>query len=73
MTTAAEMLALYQEAEKKVLQGQEVLMNGRKLTRANLTEIQSGIKIYQRKANAEQQTARGQSRFAYADFSKSTL
>jgi len=34
MTTAAEMVQLYTEAEAKVLKGQTVKMNGRELTRA---------------------------------------
>lgn len=73
MTTATEMLNLYIDAEAKVLQGQEVMMNGRKMTRANLTEIRKGRQEWQQRVNAEQQAQRGQSSFAYADFTNSAL
>lgn len=40
---AKERLALYMEAEAKVLSGQSYTIGGRSLTRAQLSEIRSGI------------------------------
>jgi len=50
MTTAAEMVQLYTDAEAKVLKGQTVKMNGRELTRANLAEIRAGRREWEAKA-----------------------
>lgn len=41
---AKERLALYMEAESKVLGGQAYTIGGRSLTRAQLAEIRAGIK-----------------------------
>ena len=45
-------LASYLAAESAVLAGQSYELNGRKLTRANLAEIQSGIAIWDRRAKS---------------------
>lgn len=43
MTTAAERLALYLEAEAKILRGQEVRMGDRSLKMADLVEVRKAI------------------------------
>lgn len=48
---AETQLAAYLAAETAVLSGQSYELNGRKLTRANLAEIQQGIKIWNQRAN----------------------
>lgn len=48
--TAAEMLALYEDAIAKVLAGQSYSMGGRTLTRANLGELQEGQQYWARRA-----------------------
>lgn len=53
---AETQLTAYLAAETAVLGGQSYEMNGRRLTRANLTEIQSGIKVWNQRA---QSLARG--------------
>jgi len=59
MTTAAEMVQLYTDAEAKVLQGQTVKMNGRELTRADLASIRAGRQEWEAKAAAEARQAAG--------------
>ncbi|SEG15089.1 primosomal replication protein PriB/PriC domain protein [Marinobacterium lutimaris] len=59
MTTAAEMVQLYTDAEAKVLKGQTVKVNGRELTRANLAEIRAGRQEWEAKASAAAQKAAG--------------
>ncbi len=53
---AETQLAAYLAAETAVLGGQSYEINGRKLTRANLAEIQQGIKTWNQRA---QSLARG--------------
>lgn len=66
MATAQEMLDKYLAAEIAILAGQSVEFDGRKLTRANLAEIQRGRAYWERRANA-----RGsRPRHLLADFSK---
>lgn len=43
---AEAQLASYLAAETAVLSGQQYEINGRRLTRANLAEIQTGIQIW---------------------------
>jgi orotidine-5'-phosphate decarboxylase len=43
-------LALYLAAEAAVLTGQSYEIAGRKLTRANLAEIQAGVKLWNMRA-----------------------
>lgn len=43
-------LTAYLAAETAVLAGQSYELNGRKLTRANLAEIQTGIQTWDRRA-----------------------
>lgn len=67
--TPAQMLQLYIDAEAKVLRGQTVEMNGRKLGRANLAEIRAGRQEWERKAAAAQAAAHGRkSGYSLASF-----
>lgn len=65
MTTATEMYNLYVDAEKKILQGQSYSINGRSLTRANLSEIVANKVKWERKMRAENNGGRG---YALASF-----
>ena len=49
MTTCTTMLGLYIDAEKKILEGQTVKMGDRWLARANLAEVQAGVKMWQQR------------------------
>jgi hypothetical protein len=53
---ATARLTAYLNAELKVLSGQAVEMDGRKLTRANLKEIRDGIVFWEQKAAATSRT-----------------
>jgi len=57
--TPEEMIALYTDAEAKVLQGQSVTFRGRALTRANLAEIRAGRKEWEEKRNSAAAKSRG--------------
>lgn len=49
--TAAEMLALYQQAEADILAGgQSKAIRGKTLTHANLGDIRKGIEYWQKRA-----------------------
>lgn len=48
---AKDRVALYYEAEAKVLGGQSYTIGGRSLTRANLKEIRDGIAYWQGKVD----------------------
>lgn len=49
---AEAQLASYLAAETAVLSGQSYEINGRRVTRANLAEIQTGIKIWNQRAQS---------------------
>ncbi len=49
---AETQLAAYLAAETAVLAGQSYEINGRRVTRANLQEIQSGIKIWNQRVQS---------------------
>lgn len=66
MPTAQEMVDLYTQAEMKILAGQQVEMNGRKLTRANLNEVRQGRLEWERKVSTKKR-GRG---YAKAGFSQ---
>ncbi len=70
MTTSAEMLAKYTAAEAAILDGQIVQFGERKLTRANLAEVQQGRREWQQRANAEARISAGGTspRFQTPDF-----
>lgn len=59
MKTNAEMLELYQQAEIAVLTGKEFMLNGKKVVREDLAQIQAGMRIYERKLKAETDKAAG--------------
>jgi hypothetical protein len=46
LAQAEAQLALYLAAEEKALAGQSYEISGRRLTRANLTEIRDGIAVW---------------------------
>lgn len=49
--TAAEMLALYQQAEADIMAGgQSTAIRGKTLTRANLAEVRKGIEYWGKRA-----------------------
>lgn len=59
MSTATDMLAAYQTAEKALLEGQIYRFGDRQLTMANLPEIQSGRREWERRVATEQARAAG--------------
>lgn len=67
MKTSAEMYQLYVEAEEKVLSGQSYSINGRSLTRANLSEIVENREKWARKMRAE---SNGGCSYALASFDR---
>ena len=62
LAQAEAQLALYLAAETAVLSGQSYEIAGRKLTRANLAEIQKGIEIWNQRASVLGNQAVGRSR-----------
>lgn len=62
LAQAEAQLALYLAAETAVLGGQSYEIAGRKLTRANLAEIQKGIEIWNTRASDLGNQASGRSR-----------
>lgn len=71
MSTATDMLQLYIDAEKAVLSGQMVKLNGRTLERVNLEEIRAGRLEWQRSVDSENRISAGGSsmRHQLPDFS----
>lgn len=59
---AQTQLDAYLAAETAVLSGQSYEIAGRKLTRANLGDIQSGITLWNTRLNALMGAARGRTR-----------
>ncbi len=55
---AQEMVDLYVAAEKAILLGKTVTMNGRQLTMENLNEVREGRAEWERRARGEVSTAR---------------
>lgn len=69
MSEATEMLALYIEAEKRVLKGQSYSIAGRSLTRANLSEITKNRDYWQSRVDQENATKKGgNTNYSVADF-----
>ena len=64
LATCEARLTLYLSAEAKILAGQVVEIEGQRLTRANLADVQAGIELWsQRVQNATNVAAgRGRSR-----------
>lgn len=61
MATATEMIALYIEAEKAVLTGKTVEINGRRLSRENLADIRAGRMEWERRLKIENNMGKGHS------------
>lgn len=71
MSQATEMLALYIQAEKDVLEGKTVQMDGRTMTLEDLDKIRVGRREWQRAVYQEEASADGNSSlYALADFSE---
>ena len=60
---AESRLALYYKAEKAILSGQSYEIEGLKLTRANLKDVQSMINTLENKISALNAKLRGRARF----------
>ena len=60
---AESRLALYYKAEKAILSGQSYEIEGLKLTRANLKDVQSMISALESKISALKAQLRGRARF----------
>lgn len=61
MSTATDMLALYLDAEKRILKGQVVKMGERNLTMANLADVVAERKQWERRVASENNKGRGYS------------
>jgi hypothetical protein len=59
MSTATDMLAAYQTAEQALLKGQTYRFGDRQLTMANLPEIQTGRREWERRVSQENAAAAG--------------
>jgi len=69
MTIATDMRDLYLDAEKKVLLGKSVSINGRSMTREDLKEIRAGRSEWESKVNREAaKQSGGSSRSSLVDF-----
>lgn len=69
MSTATDMVALYIDAEKKVLQGKTVSIGGRSMSRENLNEIRAGRREWENKVNSEKAKSQGgSSLYSVADW-----
>lgn len=73
MTQAADMLALYIQAESAVLSGQEFTLGDRRLRRADLAEIRAGRREWQAKVSSEQARAAGAATIGGLGFSVARL
>lgn len=62
LAQAEAQLAAYLAAEIQVLSGQAYEIAGRRLTRANLAEIQAGIQLWSSRVTALSSTASGMRR-----------
>lgn len=62
LASAEARLQEYLDAESKVLSGQSYSLQGRSLTRANLSEIREGIKVWDERCKELGAKARGRGR-----------
>lgn len=60
--SASDMLDLYIQAEKDVLEGKTTTMNGRTMSMENLQEIRAGRKEWERRVASANATAAGRKR-----------
>ena len=70
MSTASEMLTLYLDAEKAILQGKTFSFQGRTISYENLSEITKGREYWERRANRETNKSKLSFNFSVADLSK---
>ena len=66
--SAQDMLDKYLAAEMAVLEGKEIIFNGRKQVMADLPQIIAGREGWERRVKAEQRAARGGLGFSLATF-----
>lgn len=70
MSTATDMVELYIQAEKDVLEGKTVQMDGRTMTLEDIGSIRAGRKEWESRVTNEAISASGQtSLYALSDFS----
>lgn len=70
MSTATDMVDLYIQAEKDVLEGKTVQMDGRTMTMEDLDKIRTGRKEWEQRVNSDAVIASGKSSlYAVSDFS----
>lgn len=62
LTTANTRLQQYLDAEAAILSGQAYTINGRRLERANLSEVQEGIRIWNQRVQDLANRASGRRR-----------
>lgn len=62
LATAQAQLDAYLTAERKILAGQQVEIDGVRLTRANLLAVQSGIRLWSEKVSRLSSSAGGRGR-----------
>ena len=69
MSTESDMVAFYIQAEKDILEGKSISINGRAMTRENLQEVRAGRKEWeQRLSNKTASTSGGSSLYSLANF-----
>ncbi len=64
LTTANSRLQQYLDAEAAILSGQAYTINGRRLERANLAEVQEGIRLWDERVRELAARASGRRRVA---------
>ena len=70
MSTATEMVEIYLQAEKDVLEGKTIQMDGRTMTLEDLDKIRVGRKEWEQRVGSETVVAAGKSSlYAVSDFS----
>ena len=62
LSTCQARLDLYLAAEAKILLGQAVEIDGEKLTRANLADVQAGIELWSKRVQNATNIAAGRGR-----------
>lgn len=73
MTQAADMLALYIQAESAILKGQEFTLGDKRLRRADLDMVQAGRREWQARVNAEGRASSGMATIGGLGFSVADL
>lgn len=63
-----EMIELYLKAEKAVLEGKSITFNGQSMTMENLSEIQKGRAVWERRLSSLQAALRGRPKYKLARF-----